>query len=181
MESAGEQAKCMTNVKSSLPAHAVQVQGKEKSRQPYRNARSGSSASHSTASYTPVTNSRSCFHCGSDKHLANAMECPTIKTCKTCNKKGHFARVCRSAAQTHSMPQVEIPESTLLLLQQSESTAKLHCTVDIRAGTLQKTVDTGASVSVLPACTVEEYFEGVPLQLPAAHLATYSQTPIKVL
>ena len=78
MESAGEQAKCMTSVKSSLPVHAVQVQGKGKSRQPYRNARSGSSASHSTASYTPATNSRSCFRCGSDKHLANAPECPAI-------------------------------------------------------------------------------------------------------
>ena len=31
MESAGEQAKCMTSVKSSLPVHAVQVQGKGKS------------------------------------------------------------------------------------------------------------------------------------------------------
>ena len=119
MESAGEPAKCMTSVKSSYTVHAVQVQGKGKSRQPYRNARSGSSASHSTASYTPATNSRSCFCCGSDKHLANAPECPAITVmCKTCNKKGHFACVCRSAAQTDSVRQVEIPEYTLLLLQQ---------------------------------------------------------------
>ena len=57
--------------------------------------------------------------------------------------------------------------------------------MDICAGTLQKTVkltvDTGASVSVLPKCIVEEYFEGVPRQPPAARLVTYSQTPIKVL
>ena len=108
------------------------------------------------------------FRCGS----ANAPECPAIKVmCRTCNKKGHFARVCRSAAQTHSVRQVEIPEYT-----QSESPAKLHCTVDIHAGTLQKTVkltvDAGASVSVLPKCIVEEYFEGVPLQPPAARLVT---------
>ena len=48
--------------------------------------------------------------------------------------------------------------------------------MDIRAGTLQKTVkftvDTGASVSVLPKCIVEEYFEGVPLQPPAARHVT---------
>ncbi|CAL8239313.1 unnamed protein product [Gadus morhua 'NCC'] len=35
--------------------------------------------------------------------------------------------------------------------------------------------------SVLPKRIVEEYFEGVPLQPPAARLVTYSQTPIKVL
>ena len=50
IESAGEQAKCMTRVKSSFPVHAVQVQVKGMSRQLYRNARSDSSASHSTAS-----------------------------------------------------------------------------------------------------------------------------------
>ena len=121
MESAGEQAKCMTSVKSSFPVHAVQVQGKGKSRQPYRNARSGSSASHSTASYTPAINSCSCFVVDLPMHR-NA---PPLVMCKTCNKKGHSARVCRTVAQTHSMLQVEIPEYTLLLLQQSESPAKL--------------------------------------------------------
>ena len=101
---------------------------------------------------------------------------PPLVMCKTCNKKGHSARVCRTVAQTHSMLQVEIPEYTLVFLQQSESPAKLQCTVDIHAGTLQKTVkltvDAGASVSVLPKCIVEEYFEGVPLQPPAARLVT---------
>ena len=127
MESAGEQAKCMTSVKSSLPVHAVQVQGKGKSRQPYRNARPGSSARNSSASYTPATNSRSCFRCGSDEHLATAPECPAIKVmCKTCNKKGHFARVCRSAAQTHSVRNTGIYSAIAATVRVTSKTT-LHC------------------------------------------------------
>ena len=184
MESAGEQAKCMT--KSGLPVQAVQVHSTVQRRQPWKNARVGSSTGQSTASFTPATNSRACFRCGSDKHLANAPECPaSTAVCKTCNKRGHFSRVCRSAAQTHSVREVDIPEYTLFMLQREESPAKLNCTVDICAGTMQKTVtltvDTGASVSVLPQGIVEKYFKGVTLQPPAARLVTYSQTPIKVL
>ncbi|MEQ2187191.1 hypothetical protein GOODEAATRI_002061 [Goodea atripinnis] len=48
-------------------------------------------------SVRPVSN-RTCFCCGSQKHLANDTSCPAASVkCKNCNKIGHFAQVCRSA------------------------------------------------------------------------------------
>ena len=52
------------------------------------------------------------LHC-----LGTEGQCTGMPPIKVCNKKGHFAHMCRSAAQTHSVRQVEIPEYTLLLLQ----------------------------------------------------------------
>lgn len=37
-----------------------------------------------------------CYRCGSSNHLANNVRCTARSiTCKKCNRKGHFARVCR--------------------------------------------------------------------------------------
>lgn len=43
------------------------------------------------------TTNLKCFRCGSSNHLANNPRCPAHGvTCNKCNRKGHFARVCRS-------------------------------------------------------------------------------------
>lgn len=78
-----------------------------------------------------------------------------------------------------------MPEYTLLLLQDKDVSTKLHCTVQVEAGAVQRlvtlTVDTGASVSVLPKSLYDDYFGEVPLKPPAACLVTYSRTPINVI
>lgn len=51
---------------------------------------------HPVKSPTVATPSqfRSCFRCGSDKHLANPSQCPAAKAqCKSCNKRGYFVHV----------------------------------------------------------------------------------------
>lgn len=71
------------------------------------------------------------------------------------------------------------------LLQDKDVSAKLHCTVQVEAGAIQRpvtlTVDTDASVSVLPKSMYDDYFGEVPLQPPAVCLVTYSHTPINVI
>ena len=57
--------------------------------------------------------------------------------------------------------------------------------MDIQAAqtikTVKLTVDTGASVSVLPRCIYEEHFKEAPLHQSPVRLVTYSRTPINVL
>lgn len=64
-----------------------------------------------------ATSSRSCFRCGSDKHLANFPQCPAAKaTCKSCHKVGHFARVCRSSKNSE-VCEIQLPKLTVLYLR----------------------------------------------------------------
>lgn len=46
---------------------------------------------------------------------------------------------------------------------------------------MKLTVDTGATVSVLPRCIYEDHFRGAPLCQSSVRLVTYSKTPINVL
>lgn len=189
VESAGEHAKAIMSTQNfSVQTVSVQRHAKVHGRGA-GGSKNRTAGAHSTAPFTShwtVTSAtHTCFRCGSDKHLANAVECPAAKvTCKNCKKKGHFARVCRTT-QTHTVREVVMPEYTLLLLQDKDVSAKLLCTVQVEAGAIQRpvtlTVDTGTSVSVLPKSIYDDYFENVPLQPPAVCLVTYSRTPINVI
>ncbi|KAM7310477.1 uncharacterized protein ISCGN_007385 [Ixodes scapularis] len=50
-----------------------------------------------TSGSTGKASTASCYRCGSTAHRANAKECPAKdKTCRNCNKRGHFAAVCKT-------------------------------------------------------------------------------------
>lgn len=75
-----------------------------------------------------TSNKRCCFRCGSNTHLANAHTCPAASaTCHQCGKKGHFAKVCKSAA----VREVVVPELTVLCVNQSHD--KIRCQVQLEA------------------------------------------------
>lgn len=89
--------------------------------------------------------------------MANEKNCPAASVeCNNCGKKGHFAKVCKSAVS--EMREVEVPELEVLCVDGTKPVAaaddKIMCTVCIEAPkgnshTLQLIVDTGASVSIL--------------------------------
>ncbi|XP_039505749.1 uncharacterized protein LOC120461595 [Pimephales promelas] len=167
LEAADAQAKSMTT-STSAPVqaiHATSVSGRQHSKAKFKTRTSSKPHTASSA--------RTCFRCGSTGHLANSQNCPAASAkCKNCNKTGHFARVCRSAP-TRSVHSVELPEVCVLHLPGTSD--RLMCDVTINAMcavtpvSLQLTVDSGSSVSILPKQLYEQHFRTVHKQFSHKH------------
>ena len=57
-----------------------------------------SKSEHKAADRVPSTSRRACGNCGNANDSSHSLHCPASgKTCKTCGKLNHFAKVCRSA------------------------------------------------------------------------------------
>ena len=127
-----------------------------------------------------------CYRCDSNKHLANSTKCPaTNKICKSCGKTGHFAKVCRSG-QKHEVREVVIPELIVLFLQDAAPVEKrIMCKVELGTSPniqpWDMIVDTGSSVSILPAHVYEYTFSHIPRRKAETPLVTYSRQRIPVL
>ena len=128
-----------------------------------------------------------CYRCGSGDHLANSPGCPAAKvTCKQCNKKGHYARVCRSSKkETVQEVESELPELTVLYLQdESVRKDRIMCRVTMRTKEsapydVDLVVDTGSSASIIPRQLYCDHFHSTPLVAPPAQLLTYSKSKIQ--
>ncbi|CAI5660563.1 unnamed protein product [Oreochromis niloticus] len=132
---------------------------------------------------------RHCFRCGSQKHLANDKNCPAVKVkCDKCNKKGHFARVCKSAVAV--VREVVVPEFTVLCVDDHKlmtaACDKITCKMNIEtlqghSQVLELIVDTGASVSILPEAIYKEHFAPCALTEPKVKLVTYAKGDLPVI
>ncbi|KAK0142948.1 Paired box protein Pax-3 [Merluccius polli] len=78
---------------------------------------------------------KTCYHCGSNSHLANDPKCAAKnEKRKQCGKFGHFAKVCRSAASTYDVQEVAVPDLTVLSIvptQTVSQTQRLTCPVSL--------------------------------------------------
>uniref|UniRef100_A0A096LWH5 CCHC-type domain-containing protein n=1 Tax=Poecilia formosa TaxID=48698 RepID=A0A096LWH5_POEFO len=160
MESAAYQAKALT---ANSDGHVQAIQSRSFSATKNNNSVLRPTKAPSDTS----TSAKSCFRCGSNKHLANFRQCPAAKaTCNLCQKVGHFARVCCSS-KTRQVREVQLPNLTVLYLRDTLHASKtLQSDIELSTTTsptktLRLTVDTGSAVSILPQQTYKEHFSGI--------------------
>ncbi|XP_042148237.1 uncharacterized protein LOC121837031 [Ixodes scapularis] len=128
---------------------------------------------------------RRCYRCGASGHLASARECRARdKRCSRCHKVGHFQAVCRSTGQARVQAVQDTDgneELGVLTVTQNERTT-LIVDVCVEGEVIQLVVDTGSSVSILPANIYQEKFARRFALAPATvTLRDFSQQRIPVL
>ncbi|XP_040069467.1 uncharacterized protein LOC120842422 [Ixodes scapularis] len=128
---------------------------------------------------------RRCYRCGASGHLASARECRARdKRCSRCHKVGHFQAVCRSTGQARVQAVQDTDgneELGVLTVAQNERTT-LIVDVCVEGEVIQLVVDTGSSVSILPANIYQEKFARRFALAPATvTLRDFSQQRIPVL
>lgn len=177
VESAVQNATLLSNTGSS-PA---QVQAISKTKGSFKRGKQNYDKMPVQTGKPQNSNKRRCFRCGSNTHLANAHTCPAVSaTCHQCGKRGHFAKVCKSAA----VREVVVPELTVLCVNQSQD--KIRCQVQLEAPQgnkipLELIVDTGSSVSILPETLFMKHFANCELKEPQVRLVTYSREQLPTL
>ncbi|XP_064464258.1 uncharacterized protein K02A2.6-like [Ornithodoros turicata] len=118
-----------------------------------------------------------CYRCGSTNHLANNPLCPAKDNlCKKCNKKGHFASVCKSARPTKEAK--NIAEAQVLTTGPTEP---IYCEIRVEGTPIRLLVDTGSSVSIIPNSLFQANFKHIALRNSLTQLTDYSRKPIPVL
>ena len=193
IEAAYEQAKAICEPRTASAAvhavhHAHTRRGRDRGKPQRQNTTTTATASQQ--------GKKTCYRCGSYQHLANAANCPAVSVvCRSCQKRGHFSKVCR-ATQTRNREvreveppeEVDIPEVTVLSTELSAAlpSDKITCTVEINTKRSQSCkvnllVDTGSSVSILPQSIYTEHFRDIPLTRPTVKLVSYNRTSIPVL
>lgn len=94
---------------------------------------------------------KTCYRCGSKYHLADASNCPAIKAeCKICNKKGHFARVCKSQKVNQINEVTVSPNNESIYSIFAFENSGVVRNVRINDIPVTALADTGAEVNVLP-------------------------------
>lgn len=160
VESAVLQAKAIAS-DGSVSVQAVQPHPRASKKKNKQYTRPNKPSSSTTIS------SRSCFRCGSDKHLANFSLCHAAKaSCKSCHKLGHFAWVCRSS-KTSGVGEIKLPKLTVLYLKDPCYAPKsLQCKINIsRPAALvtehELVVDSGSAMSILPQHNYDKYLSDI--------------------
>lgn len=103
-----------------------------------------------------------CFFCGNSRHPR--YKCPARdSTCKSCGKKGHFSKVCRSGVHTkHSASVSDSLLSSITTAAAPMSLTKAVTNVLINGTQLQALIDTGSSESYISDEIVRRY--GWPIE-----------------
>jgi hypothetical protein len=104
-------------------------------------------------------NRRVCFRCGNPDHDARSNSCPARDaTCRKCEKKGHYARVCRASLGQVQNAQIVFQISGIRGRKSLRGISSLESrpdiVLDVYKSKVKFMVDTGSQISVL---TVKDF------------------------
>ena len=97
-----------------------------------------------------ASNNQKCFFCGYQRHPRS--KCPAQnENCKTCNKKRHFAKVCRSGRKADLVAATDVPPilSTIITAVSPASLSKALIDTTVNGNICKTLIDTGSSESYI--------------------------------
>ena len=146
------------------------------------------------------SDSRECYRCGNQGHIANACPYSTYK-CRKCGRTGHLQKRCRSEKKADESPQVKpaairnvcacqstdggcgsemVPGEqnwdplNLFVLEKQSAVDPVMVEVSMNGLPVRMEVDTGAAVSVMNVSSFERVKEGGELRRSDLKLKTYT-------
>lgn len=120
-----------------------------------------------------------CYRCGQGPHPPSSCKYKSYK-CNKCGKVGHLAAVCRSKSTKYVVSEVregderEIRTLGIFTVSEESNDDAVRMTVEINNRPVVMEVDTGASMSVVPADLYYEKLQDVSLDKPTYRFNSYS-------
>lgn len=97
-----------------------------------------------------LSNTEKCYFCGGNRHPRTS--CPARNAeCRSCGRKGHYQRVCKSKTSSRSVPNTTAAAGMLASASPASSNCLRKSIVDIRVNgvKLNALIDTGSSLSFI--------------------------------
>ena len=100
---------------------------------------------------------RECRYCGRN-HDTGKSSCPAYgKTCKACNRKNHFASVCKSKSKpTVCQLEDDVDQDVEILALDSHPPSRCYSRLNVAGRSVRFMMDSGSSVNLLPASFVSQ-------------------------
>ena len=196
MESAARENRALDA--SSNPVNALKFNPHQQKR-PYKSAprknkqestQHGKTVSKNTNASASASGTVVCYRCGDKGHKANDKNCRAKDAhCSSCNKIGHFARVCQST-KVNFVTETEQDDTEFAEHERYEpvqilniSANNIKCTVNVNHAPVEMIFDTGSPVSLIPADVFDKHYCRDALLPPRSgvQLTTYLHEPIPII
>ena len=129
------------------------------------------------ATNTSVT----CFNCSREGHCPKSPQCPVLrKPCKKCNKRNHFAKVCKSHKEYgKDEPADKSRNTNVKTVGMVSASGELQTVGCLLNGTrISLVIDLGAKVSLISNTVYNQFFSHLPLRKAQIKIVSYDGSDI---